>query len=97
MVTVLSIWWPNHYAGDFYKVKNRSPTSQTCHRHISSPTSITNIDRLDFIKSIIFLPIKNLLKENEYLQKQNEKLFSDNADLNQDSQLTKEYVLVDYS
>ena len=34
----------------------------------------------------------NLLKENEYLQKQNEKLFSDNADLNQDSQLTKEYV-----
>ena len=41
--------------------------------------------------------IMNLFKENEYLQKQNEKLFSDNADLNQDSQLTKEYVPADYS
>ena len=37
----------------------------------------------------------NLLKENEHLKKQNEKLVSDNADLNQDSQLIKEYVPAD--
>ena len=32
------------YVGDFLKVLNRSPTSQTCHKHIRSPTSVTNID-----------------------------------------------------
>ena len=25
-------------------ILNRSPTSQTCHQHIRSPTSVTNID-----------------------------------------------------
>ena len=32
------------YAGDFLNVLNRSPTSQTCHQHIWSPTSVINID-----------------------------------------------------
>ena len=32
------------YVGDFLNVLNRSPTSQTCHQHIWSPTSVTNID-----------------------------------------------------
>ena len=33
-----------HYVGDFLNVLNRSPTSQTCHQHVWSPTSVTNID-----------------------------------------------------
>ena len=51
MVTDLRCWWQNHYVrdfvryvGDFLNVSNRSPTSQTCHQHIWSPTSVTNID-----------------------------------------------------
>ena len=43
--------WQNHdvgdlfrYYGDFLNVLNRSPTSQTCHQHILSPISVTNID-----------------------------------------------------
>ena len=49
MVTDLRCWWQNHYVGDslcgdFLNVLNRSPTSQTCHQHIWSPTSVTNID-----------------------------------------------------
>ena len=51
MVTDFRCWLPNHYVGDFFryvgdflKVLNRSPTSQTCHQHIWSPTSVTNID-----------------------------------------------------
>ena len=47
----LRCWWQNHYVGDFFRyvgdflnVLNRSPTSQTCHQHIWSPTSVTNID-----------------------------------------------------
>ena len=38
------ICWRLFYAGDFFNVLNRSPTSETCHQHISSPTSATNID-----------------------------------------------------
>ena len=30
--------------GDFLNVSNRSSTSQTCHQHIWSPTSVTNIN-----------------------------------------------------
>ena len=51
MVTGLRFWWQNHYVGDFFRyvgdflnVLNWSPTSQTCHQHIWSPTSVTNID-----------------------------------------------------
>ena len=54
MVTDLRCWWQNHYVGDsfryandFLNVFNRSPTSQTCHQHIWSPTSVTNIDVID--------------------------------------------------
>ena len=32
------------YVSDFLNVLNRSPTSQTCHQHIRSPTSVTDID-----------------------------------------------------
>ena len=51
MVTDLRCWWHNHYVGDFFcyvgdlrNVLNRSSTSQTCHQHIRSRTSVTNID-----------------------------------------------------
>ena len=51
MMTDFRCWWQNHYIGDFFRyvgdflnVLNRSPTSQTCHQHIWSPTSVTNID-----------------------------------------------------
>ena len=51
MVTDFRCWWQNHYVGDFFRyvgdflnVFNRSPTSQTCHQHIWSPTSVTYID-----------------------------------------------------
>ena len=50
-VTDFKCWWQNHYiadffhyVGDFLNVLNRSPTSQTCHQHIWSPTFVTNID-----------------------------------------------------
>ena len=35
-------WWITN--GDFLNVLNRSPTSQTCHQHIWSQTSVSNID-----------------------------------------------------
>ena len=57
IVTDLRCWWQNHYVGDFFRcwwfsqciksvtnILNRSPTSQTCHQHIWSPTSVANID-----------------------------------------------------
>ena len=51
LVTDFGCWWQNNYVGDFFRyvgdflnVLNRSPTSQTCHQHIWSPTSVTNID-----------------------------------------------------
>ena len=43
-------WW-HRYVGDFFRyvcdlsnVLNRPQTSQTCHQHIWSPTSVTNIN-----------------------------------------------------
>ena len=36
--------WQNHCVGDFFNVTNRLPTSQNCHQHTPSPTSVTNID-----------------------------------------------------
>ena len=51
MVTDFGCWWQNQYVGDFVRyvgdflyVLNRSPTSKTCHQHIWSPTSVTNVD-----------------------------------------------------
>ena len=43
------------YVGDFQSVLNRTPTSQTCHQHIWSPTSVTNID----VTSILNLYLAN--------------------------------------
>ena len=43
------------YVGDFLNILNRSPTSQTCHQHIWSPTSVTNID----VTSILNLYLAN--------------------------------------
>ena len=51
LVTDLRCWWQNQYVSDFFRyvgdfanVFNRSPTSQTCHQHIWSLTSVTNIN-----------------------------------------------------
>ena len=65
LVTDLRCWWQNHYVGDFFRyvgdflnVLNRSSTSQTCHQHIWSPTSVTNIDVTEFQTSLKYgLPI----------------------------------------
>ena len=38
-----------HYVDDFKNVKNRSPTSQKCHRHKPSPTIVTDIVAADRI------------------------------------------------
>ena len=58
MVTYFRCWWQNHYVGDFFRyvgdflnILNRSLTSQTCHQHIWSPTSITNIDVTIYCKA----------------------------------------------
>ena len=48
MVTGLRCWLQNHYVGDFPNVLNRSPTTKTCHQHLWSPTSVTNIDVTGF-------------------------------------------------
>ena len=47
IVTDFGCWWQNHYVGDFFRyvgdflnILNRSPTSQTCHQDIWSPTSM---------------------------------------------------------
>ena len=37
---------------------NRSPTSQTCHQHIASPTSVTNIDVTKILACHIFLSFR---------------------------------------
>ena len=44
MATVVICWWQNNYVGDFFHVKNRSPTFQYCHHCEPSPTSVINID-----------------------------------------------------
>ena len=51
MLTESRDWWQNYYVGDFFHyvgdfkcinliLLNRSPTSQSCYQHISSPTSV---------------------------------------------------------
>ena len=62
-MTYLRCWWQNHYVGDFFRyvgdflnVLNRSPTSQTCHQHIWSPTSITNIDVTVLMPTVFWPP-----------------------------------------
>ena len=37
-------WWFSLCIKSVTNILNRSPTSQTCHQHIWSPTSVTNID-----------------------------------------------------
>ena len=51
MVTDFRCRWQNRYVCDFLNVLNRSPTSQTCHQHICSPTSVTTINVTDGICS----------------------------------------------
>ena len=44
LVTESLCWRLFRYVDDFLNVLNRSPTSKTCHQHIWSQTSVTNID-----------------------------------------------------
>jgi len=37
-------WWFLQFIKSVTNILNRSPTSHTCHQHIRSPTSVTNID-----------------------------------------------------
>ena len=37
-------WWFSQCIKSITNILNRSPTSQTCHQRIWSPTSVTNID-----------------------------------------------------
>ena len=41
------------YVGDFLNEFNRSPTFQSCHQHIGSPTSVTNVDVTDQINLVL--------------------------------------------
>ena len=67
MVTDSRCWWQNHSVGDFFRyvcdfryTLNQSPTSKTCHQHIWSPTSVTNIDVTpDFGQSLIVWTVYN--------------------------------------
>ena len=52
LMTDFRFWWQNHYVGNFFRyvddflnVLIRSPTSQTCHQHIWSQTSVTINER----------------------------------------------------
>ena len=38
---VMGCWWQNHYVGDFFNVKNWSPTSRCFQQH---KPPVTNID-----------------------------------------------------
>ena len=38
------LWWFGISQTSVTSILNRSPTSQTCHQHLWSPTSVTNID-----------------------------------------------------
>ena len=49
MVTDLRYWWQKHYVGNF------SPTSQTCHQHIWSSISVTNINGINGINELNIL------------------------------------------
>ena len=42
-------WWFSRCIKSVINILNRSPTSQTCHQNIWSPTSVTNIDVTDAI------------------------------------------------
>ena len=74
MTVAESLCWPSTVGDiftrvdDLFKIKDRSriseilsPTSQKCHQHKSPPTSITNINVVDFNKrifSVKFPPIQ---------------------------------------
>ena len=42
-------WWFSQCIKSVTNILNRSPISQTCHQHIWSPTSVTNIDATEFL------------------------------------------------
>ena len=44
LVTESLCWWFSLCNNSDISILNRSPTSQTCHQHIWSPTSVINID-----------------------------------------------------
>ena len=52
LVTIFECWCPTLILKDrecwWQKRSKLSPTSQSCHSHISSPTSVTNIDVADW-------------------------------------------------
>ena len=50
-------------------ILNRSPTSQSCHQHIWSPTFVTNIDVTVII--LVKRELRGSLKELKHLQKLN--------------------------
>ena len=67
-------WWFSQCIKSVTNILNRSPTSQTCHQNIWSPTSVTNIDvtsrngtkywnRWSFANQIL-----NLIKQNHLIQ-----------------------------
>ena len=58
-------WWFSQGIKSVTNILNRSPTSQTCHHHFWSPTSVTNIDLTDSesLIEISILTTKNLHKK----------------------------------
>ena len=67
-------WRLFRYIGDFLNVLYRSPISQTCHQHIWSPRSVTNIDVTELTSwfSVLIVTfcyeVTNLQSDLEHLQ-----------------------------
>ena len=60
LVTSFGCWCPTlmlKYRGCWWRKQKQSSTSQSCRQHISSPTSVTNIDVASFFYQVIFVEI----------------------------------------
>ena len=97
VMLVTFLWWHLEDVGDFidngplcwwliYSVTNfwnRSPIFQSCHQHISSPTSVTNIDvalwmlwRLEFFAILVKGSTKHFLVEKNTFEMERKYLTS---------------------
>ena len=67
LVTSFGCWCPTSMLKDrgcwWRKRPKPSPTSQSCHQHISSPTSVTNIDVVEKFHNIYLLENKLLIDD----------------------------------
>ena len=55
MLTTFFVMWFSHFIKSVTNIQIRSRTSQTCHQHIWSQTSVTNIDVTHFHAYLVFI------------------------------------------